>query len=145
MSKLMRFDPFSDFEELQKQLFGSAFGGSQSMTLPTADVYVNEDKELIGEFAMPGFSEDEVEVSVHEGALEVRAQKSAKEENKDKDKRKYVVRESSSSFYRSIRLPQHANEEKVEAHFENGVLKVIVPFKELPKPKKIAIKAGKKK
>jgi HSP20 family protein len=41
-------------------------------------------------------------------------------------------------------LPRHANADKVDANFENGILKVIVPFKELPKPKKVDIKSGNK-
>ncbi len=56
-----------------------------------------------------------------------------------------MVRESSSSFYRQIALPKQANEEAIIASFEKGVLKVTVPFKELPKPKHIAIGSGKDK
>lgn len=145
MNRLFKFDPFADFEELQRQLFGDNWGQATSnVALPTADVYVNEDKELIGEFHMPGFKEDEIDISVHEGALEVRAQKTQKEEQ-SKSKKKYVVRESSSSFYRHISLPQHADEDNVEATFENGVLRVTVPFKDLPNPKKVTIKSKERK
>ena len=68
--------------------------------------------------------------------------KDEKEEDKDK---KYVVRESSSSFYRRIQLPERADADKIQAHLEEGVLKVSVPLTPLPEPKKIAItaKAGK--
>jgi HSP20 family molecular chaperone IbpA len=41
-------------------------------------------------------------------------------------------------------LPRQADGNKVDANFDNGVLKVIVPFKELPKPKKVDIKSGEK-
>jgi HSP20 family protein len=54
-----------------------------------------------------------------------------------------MVQESTSSFYRRMALPRQADGDKVDAQFDNGVLKVIVPFKELPKPKKVAIKSGK--
>ncbi|MBX6334496.1 Hsp20/alpha crystallin family protein, partial [Candidatus Saccharibacteria bacterium] len=60
-------------------------------------------------------------------------------------KRKYMVRESHATFYRSIALPKTADADKVEAHFENGVLEVRIPLKELPSPKRVAISEGKKK
>jgi len=135
MTRLVRWDPFTDLEELQKAFFGNR-GLTSLAVAPAADIYINDDKELVGEFHLPGFAEDQVEVSVDEGRLEVRA----KRENKEEDKKKYVVRESSSQFYRSIALPKNADETKISADFEDGVLKVVVPFKELPQPKKITVK-----
>jgi HSP20 family protein len=52
-----------------------------------------------------------------------------------------MVRESHASFYRSVALPKHADADNVSADFEGGVLKVTVPFKELPQPKKVTIGA----
>ena len=57
----------------------------------------------------------------------------------------YVVRESNNSFYRRVRLPKEADTGKVAAHMDNGVLKVTVPFKKLPAPKKITVGGGKSK
>ena len=74
--------------------------------------------------------------------LIISAEKHEKEEDKNK---KYVIRESSSSFYRRIQLPKHADQEAIKADMNDGILTVKVPFKELPKPKKIAIAAKGKK
>ncbi len=136
---LQRWDPFAEMRALQKQFFGDEWGLSSASTLalPTTDVYTNEDKELVVEAHMPNFEEKDIDVHVDNGNLVIRAEKHEKEEDK---KKKYVVRESSSSFYRSVRLPKHADQDAVSAHMEDGVLKVTVPFKELPKPKKIAVK-----
>ena len=79
-------------------------------------------------------------ISIDKGMLTIRAEQHETEEDKKKGK-KYVVRESSSSFYRRIALPEHADEDKIDAKMEEGILKVSVPFKELPKPKKIALKS----
>ena len=134
MTRIVRWDPFTDLEELQKAFFGNK--GANNLTVaPPADVYVNDDKELIAEFHLSGFDEKDIDVSVDEGRLEVKAKHEAREE----DKKKYIVRESASQFYRSISLPKNADETKVKADFEEGVLKVSVPFKELPKPKKITV------
>lgn len=141
---LIKYDPF---EELQKQFFGDDWFGAgpvKTMQLATTDVYTNDDKELVVEAHMPNFDEKDINVHVENGALVLSAEKHEKEEDK---KKKYVVRESNSSFYRRVHLPKHADQENIKADMHEGVLKVIVPFKELPKPKKIAIKsrASKKK
>lgn len=145
MAGLIRFDPFEEMRALQRQFFNDDWenllpaGGATNM--PATDVYTKDDKELVVEAHLPYFDDKDVDISVDKGALVIRAEKH--EEEKDK-KKKYVVRESSSSFYRRIRLPEQADEDKINAHLENGVLKVTVPFKELPKPKKVAIKSKNK-
>jgi HSP20 family protein len=101
-------------------------------------VYTNEDKELVVEAHMPNFEDKDIDVHVENGALVISAEKHEKEEDKKKN---YVVRESSSSFYRSVRLPKHADPDNIEADMHEGVLTVKVPIKELPQPKKIAIKS----
>lgn len=139
MNKLVRFDPFADMRALQKQFFGDDFFTPfHGVNLPTTDVYTNEDKELVVETHLPNYEQDDIDIHIENGALVISAEKHEKEEDK---KKKYVVRESSSSFYRRIALPERADENQIEAHIDNGVLKVIVPFKELPTPKKIAIKS----
>lgn len=142
MSHLMRYDPFAQLAALQHQVFNDDWlAPLKNVSLPTTDVYTN-DKELVIEAHLPHFDEKDVNVEVENGVLTISAEKHEKEEDKSK---KYIVRESSSSFYRSIHLPERADAEHVAAHLEDGVLKVIVPFKELPAPKKIAISVKAKK
>lgn len=138
MNNLVPFDPFSELQALQRSFFGDDFlTPVKRMHLPTTDVYTEEDKQLIVEAHLPNFDEKDVDVHVDNGALIVRAEKH--EQEKDKTK-KYVVRESSSSFYRRIQLPKIADVDKIDADMKDGVLKVLVPFKELPAPKKITVK-----
>lgn len=137
MSNLVRFDPFAEMRALQKQFFGDDwFTPIKTSGVPTTDVYTNGDKEMVVEAHLPNFEEKDVDIHVDNGALVIQAERHEKEEDKEK---KYVVRESSSSFYRRITLPERANADGIRAHLEEGVLKVTVPFRELPAPKKIAI------
>src|SRR5690606_33920578 len=123
---------------LQKQFFGDDwFTPLKGLQMPMTDIYTEDDKQLTVEAHLPHFAQDDISIHVDKGVLEIQAEKREKEEDK---KKKYVVRETSSSFYRRIRLPEAANEDAIEANMEDGVLKVVVPFKELPAPKKIAIK-----
>ena len=143
MSNLVRFDPFAEIRALQKQFFGDDFFTPiATRGIPTTDVYMDNDKAMIVEAHLPNFDEKDVNVNVDNGSLVIQAERHEKEEDKSK---KYVVRESNSSFYRRITLPERANADDISAHLEEGVLKVTVPLRELPEPKKIAIEKKSKK
>lgn len=142
MSNIARWDPFSELTALQKQFFGDDWVSPlKGVNIPTTDVYT-KDNSLIVEAHLPNFDQNDINIQVEDGALIVSAERHEKEEDK---KKHYVVRESSSSFYRRIALPKRADAEKVEAHLDEGVLKVKVPLTPLPEPKKIAISAKAKK
>lgn len=141
MSNLMRWDPFAELSTLQKQFFGDDLLSSfKGVNIPTTDVYT-KDNTLVVEAHLPNFEQKDVNIQVDGNALIISAERHEKEEDKDK---KYVVRESSSSFYRRVALPQRADADSVEAHLNEGVLKVSVPLTPLPEPKKIEVRTNKK-
>lgn len=141
MSNLTKWDPFAELTALQKQFFGDDWMTSfKGVNIPTTDVYT-KNNQLQVEAHLPNFEQKDVNIQVEGGALVISAERHEKEEDKDK---KYVVRESSSSFYRRIALPDRADTDNIEAHLEDGVLKVAVPLTPLPEPKKIAITAKSK-
>ncbi|MGN6426325.1 MAG: Hsp20/alpha crystallin family protein [Leifsonia sp.] len=136
---LVRFDPFAELSRLQREFFEDGVYGLRQAKLPTTDIYTKDDKELIVEVHLPDFDESDISVDIDEGALVIQAEKHEKEEDKGK---KYVVRESSQSFYRRIALPQQSDQGKIAARFDKGVLRVEVPFAALPAPTKVPISAG---
>lgn len=149
---IRRNDPFnrglrSPFQELES-LFDEALSGTPTqpgLTTPVSDVYLDESEENIKiEAHLPGYTENDVEVEVDDGALTIRAERSEKDQDEQRG-RKYIVRESSSSYYRRIGLPQNVEEDKINAEFTDGILRVNVPMQELPKPKKVNIEKGKSK
>lgn len=141
MSNLMRWDPFAELSSLQKQFFGDDFMSSfKGVNIPTTDVYI-KNNQLVVEAHLPHFEQKDVNIQVDGKVLVVSAVRHEKEEDKTK---KYVVRESSSSFYRRVALPDRANTNKIEAHLDDGVLKVSVPLTPIPEPKKITVKSKKK-
>ena len=136
MSNLVKWDPFSELTALQKQFFGDDWMSPiKGINIPTTDVYT-KDNALVVEVHLPNFEQSDITIQVEDNALIVSAERHEKQEDKDK---KYVVRESSSSFYRRIALPKRADADKIEAHLDEGVLKVQIPLTPLPEPKKIAI------
>jgi HSP20 family protein len=61
-----------------------------------------------------------------------------KEESKEEKEEKFNRREYSySSFSRSFTLPEEVNREKIDAKYEDGVLKLMLPKKE--EAKKLAM------
>ena len=136
MSNLVRWDPFAELSALQKQFFGDDFMSPlKGINIPTTDVYTKDD-QLMVEAHLPNFEQGDINIQVEGNTLVISAERHEKEEDKSK---KYVVRESSSSFYRRIALPERADSDTIEAHLDDGILKVSVPLTPLPEPKKIAV------
>ncbi|MFW9948467.1 MAG: Hsp20/alpha crystallin family protein [Candidatus Odinarchaeota archaeon] len=89
---------------------------------------------------LPGLEKGNIEISVHNGALEIKGEQ--KNELEDK-KEGYLRREyNSSSYYRSFKLPENIDEDKIEAKLEKGVLKLSLPKieEEKKEKKKIEVK-----
>lgn len=105
------------------------------------DVAETDDEiQVTGE--LPGVEEKDVDVSLEDDMLRIRAEK--RTEKDEKDKKWHVVERSYGTFERAIRVPSGIDPESVKAKFAKGILTVT-----LPKPpevkaaaKKIAISAG---
>ena len=80
---------------------------------------------------LPGFTRENVEVSINNDGLSIRAKKEVEKEDKKKN---YLHRERAfSSFERSVSFPEEVDPSKAEGKMNNGVLELTVPKKE-PKP-----------
>lgn len=139
MNKLTKYDPFEEIRALQKRFFGDdLLSPVASVNFPTTDVYT-KDGNLVVEAHMPNFNKEDIDIHIDGDDLVISAERREKEEDKSKQ---YVVRESSSSFYRSVTLPERADRDNIKADIVDGVLEVVVPLVELPEPKKISIGSG---
>jgi HSP20 family protein len=138
---LTRWDPLAELEALHNQVNNMFTHRTlhEGLTSPVTDVY-KEDNHLVVEVHLPHFAEEDIAITCNDHALEIRAT----HEETQKDKREYMVHESSSQFYRHFALPREAQEENITASFKEGVLKVLVPLKTLSEGKKINISEGKK-
>ena len=91
---------------------------------PKVDVWETEAGYEL-EVALPGMKEDDIHVDFQEGRLSISGErKFEKEENRQKY---HVMETQYGSFNRTFHLPDNVNPEKIEAHFENGMLKINVP------------------
>jgi HSP20 family protein len=115
------------FDEFSRRL-PSGFATSEPGVLnPRIDVSETADAlEISAE--LPGVREQDIDVTLINGMLTIKGEK--KIEREQKDKNWHVTERSSGSFVRSIPLSFEPEQNAIEAHFDNAVLKI-----RLPKPK----------
>ncbi|MFA6592470.1 MAG: Hsp20/alpha crystallin family protein [Bacteroidales bacterium] len=97
-------------------------------TAPAINVIENENSYDL-ELAAPGMTKDDFHVSLDDnGDLMINMEK--KIEDNEKKHGHYLRREFSySKFQQTMLLPDDAESDKIDAHVENGVLKVNIPKK----------------
>lgn len=103
--------------------------------MPDANIIENEKNYRI-ELAAPGLEKKDFKVEVNNGILSVSAEK---EEEKKEERENYKRREFTyNSFCRSFTLPDNSLPDKIDAKYENGILRLSLPKKEVTvsKPKK---------
>ena len=83
---------------------------------------------------MPGFNKEDINLSLEDGYLTVKAERKEKEEESDR----YVRRERQMSIKRSYYVGENLAPEDIKAKYDNGVLELNVPKKE---EKKIAARS----
>lgn len=141
MSNLIKYDPFAELNALQRRFFGDdLFLHDAATNIPTTDVY-EKNGNLVVEAHLPNYDRDDVDIQIDGDNLIISAERHEKEEDKDK---KYIIRESSSNFYRTISLPERANKDEISADMVDGKLVVTIPMTPLPEVRKVAIGDGKK-
>lgn len=121
------FPALSEFFENDKWLQPERLFKGWHTNLPAANVS-ETDKEYKIELAIPGFKKEEVKVNLQNEVLTISAE--SKTENEEKTKRFTRKEFSYGSFTRSFQLPKVANAEKIEAKYDNGLLKLAIPKKE---------------
>ncbi|RMG16543.1 MAG: Hsp20/alpha crystallin family protein [Bacteroidetes bacterium] len=122
------FDNFFDGEFFDRV---PALAG-MNVSVPAVNVK-EDDNGFVVEVAAPGMKKDDFKVTVDNGMLTISSEKEMQNETKEGEK--YTRREFSySSFERSFALPETVEDGKIEAKYEDGILKLYLPKKEEAKP-----------
>jgi HSP20 family protein len=111
------------------------------LTKPAMDIK-ETDKEVIAELAIPGFDPRNIEVSVEDGVLRVRGSMDEKKEEKEKGYWRKEIRRG--SFERMVHLPVAVKEDAVEATYERGLLRIVMPKAEAKPTSKVTIQVKEK-
>lgn len=102
-------------------------------------------KDLVVRAEIPGVDPDkDIEITIDDGFLRIRAERQEKEEHKDKGRFRSEFRYG--SFSRNIPLPDDVKEEDIKATYTDGVLEVRTPLPDEAArpaaPKKLPITRG---
>jgi HSP20 family protein len=141
MSTLVRWEPFRELASLQSEMsrWMNALEGNGRTTqnwVPALDVWETP-TEVVYAFDLPGIPEAEISIEVKDETLTVSAERSKTEETSENGFYRFERRYG--TFARAVGLPQGADQEHINARYENGVLEIRVPKPEEQKPRKIEL------
>lgn len=147
---LNRWSPMGELTGLHNamdRLFGDFFGtplvtSGERATTPTwylpLDI-VDQGNAYQIKAAVPGFMPDEVEVTYHDGLLNISAEHRQESTSKN-ESGTYLRRELAiGNFSRSVQLPGEVRHDGIKANFDNGILTVDVPKIPAAQPVKIQV------
>ena len=134
-------DSLREMRRLQSEverLFQTALP-SAAASFPPLNVYASHDGVAITA-ELPGVSEDELEISVHQDTVTLAGERKNPEGSEGK---KHHRRERGGGrFARTLSLPFRVDPEKVDARLENGILRLSLQRPDSDKPRRIQIKRG---
>ncbi len=127
---LMRTDPFRDLDRLTQQVFGTT---ARPAVMPM-DAWRDGDAFVV-EFDLPGVSADSLDLDVERNTLTVHAERPARDETQEM----VASERPTGMFSRQLFLGDNLDTDKIEARYEDGVLRLTIPVAEKAKPRKVAI------
>ena len=144
---LVRWRPFRELENIQGEmnsLFENFFTPRRRETevLPYRWKPVcslkEDDESYTLEAEIPGLKKEDIKISLKNDVLTVSGER--KEEKEKKDKHSHLFERQYGSFCRTFTTPVGVVEDKIDATYKDGILKVVLPKTEEAKVKEIAVK-----
>ncbi len=132
-------DMFEDFDRIVDTFLRPTFAHTVNFQ-PSCDVNETKDHYLVS-FDMPGVKKEDIKIEVQGNELVISGERQRELSEQDGETTLRVER-SYGKFERSFTLPASINSEKIEAHYENGVLNVALPKAEAAKSRTVQIQTG---
>ncbi|KIC93733.1 Hsp20/alpha crystallin family protein [Flavihumibacter solisilvae] len=105
-------------------------GLGKSITTPAVNIVENKNHFEVS-VAAPGLKKSDFNISVEDNMLTISCEKEEKKEDRDE---RYTRKEYSyTSFSRSFTLPEEVIKDKIEAVYDDGVLRITLPKTEVAK------------
>jgi len=123
-------DPFRDFDRLTQQLLGTT---NRPAVMPM-DAWREGDHFVI-ELDVPGVNRESIDLDVERNVLTVRAERVAR----NGDWERLASERPTGVFSRQLVLGDNLDLDRIEATYDDGVLRLVVPVAEKAKPRKIEI------
>lgn len=127
----------SDIDKLFREMNGfETRMDNGSVFAPSCEVTETKESYMMT-FDLPGVKKEDVKIEVEGNRISVSAER--REEKKTDDKKQHYSEISYGSYQRSFTMPSAIEQSKVEAKFDNGVLKVTLPKNASSNVKQIAV------
>ncbi|MDD5848602.1 MAG: Hsp20/alpha crystallin family protein [Firmicutes bacterium] len=122
------FDP----EKTWRQMWNAFTGDGNRASAGMKTDIVEKDNAYELKTDLPGFEKDDIHVDLKDHVLTIRASHKADTQEKDEKSGRVLRRERSSANYeRSFRVDEEIKPEDIQAKYENGVLSLTLPKKEV--------------
>jgi HSP20 family protein len=127
---LMRTDPFRDLDRWTQQVWGTA---ARPAVMPM-DAW-REGEEFIVELDLPGVKHDSLDLDVERNVLTVRAERAGLDQNREM----VSAERPRGVFSRQLFLGDNLDADRIEASYQDGVLRLTIPVAQKAKPRRIKI------
>jgi len=127
---LMRTDPFRDLDHFAQQVLGTA---ARPAVMPM-DAWREGDAFYV-EFDLPGIDQESLSLDIERNLVTVRAERPALDQNREM----LATERPRGVFSRQLVLGDNLDTERIDASYEQGVLRLCIPVSERAKPRKIPI------
>jgi len=136
-----RWNPWEDLQREVNSLFESRQRrGEESAEWgwkPPVDIYEdNESYLLVAE--LPGVDSSKVDLRVEDGRLTIHGSREL--EHADKKENYHRVERLHGAFSRTFSLPNTVQQDKIQAEYKHGLLRVMIPKRAEVLPKQISVK-----
>lgn len=129
------FDPFSELDRLT----GVLLGGRQTLRPMPVDLHRDGDQYVLNA-DLPGIDPGSVDINVDGQLLTIRAERTAPSQSEGGG---WLLRERPhGSYLRQFSLGEGVDPDGISAHYDNGVLSLVIPVTPKAKPRKIAVTSG---
>jgi HSP20 family protein len=132
---LEAFPPLSLFEDTFNRLFSNE-GVAQRPWSPAVDI-AETDNDLVLTADIPGVRMEDIHIEIEDGTLTLSGSREFQAE--DGKGGYHRIERSYGKFQRAFSLPDSVDAEKVSAAYKEGVLRVVLPKKEIAKPRTIKV------
>ena len=130
---MMNLDPFRELDRMAATLLDRR----DTPRVMPIDLYRDADHFVLTA-ELPGVDPGSVDVDVDGQMLTIRAERTPRSQ----DGVQWLARErAAGTFQRQLTLGRDIDTESISAHYENGVLSVMIPVAEKAKPRKITIES----
>jgi HSP20 family protein len=141
---LTRWSPTREFAALEvdrlNRMFDAVFSGepmTSSAWVPAVDIYETAEKDVVVKVEVPDMKREDIKVTFENNVLTIEGERKASDEVKNDQYHR--IERRYGAFRRSFTLPASVDGSRIQAAYQDGILKITMPQRAEAKPRQITI------